>query len=122
MTDRIRRYRAGQKAETLAAWWLRARGYRILARRLKTPVGEIDLLARRGRVWAVVEVKYRQSRETAAEAISDRQWQRIARAFDWWRMQQALPEGPDRDIRFDALLVAPWRLPVHIRDAWRPGM
>ena len=52
-------YLFGQKAETLAALWLRLKGYRILARRFRAPPGEIDLVARRGRVLALVEVKAR---------------------------------------------------------------
>lgn len=119
--NRHKRYQSGHHAEWLAAWWLRLKGYRILARRVKTPVGEIDLLARRGRLWAVVEVKYRQDRETAAAAIPARQWQRIARAFEWWQMQNGGNSTGQNAVRFDAILVAPRRFPTHVQDAWRPS-
>ncbi|WP_259781872.1 YraN family protein [Aestuariispira ectoiniformans] len=120
--SRHHRYRIGHRAEWLAACWLRLKGYRILARRLKTPVGEIDLLARRGGLCLVVEVKHRRDHATAAEAITARQWQRIARAYDWWRMQNGAGQGADEAVRFDAILVAPWRFPNHVQDAWRPGL
>ena len=102
----------------LAALWLRLRGYRILARRYRSPVGEIDLIARRGGVIAAVEVKLRADRAQAAEAITARQWQRIARALALWI--QSHPEHAGRDLRFDALLMAPGRMPRHLPDAWRP--
>ena len=116
--SRRRAVRAGRRAETLCAWHLRARGYRILARRLRTVAGEIDILARRGRVLAVIEVKARPSLAQAAEAIGARQRQRVLRAAEAFLAQN--PALAKLDLRFDAMLAAPWRLPVHIRDAWRP--
>ncbi len=115
---RRRAERDGRLAEALAAIWLRLKGYRILARRLKTPVGEIDILARRGTVLAVVEVKARRDRPLAAEAITPRQWRRLARAAEWALAHR--PEWVGLSLRFDALLLARGRLPQHVADAWRP--
>ena len=81
---RPRRQRAesrGRKAETIAAWWLRLKGYRVLARDFRVPVGEIDLLVQRGQLLAAVEVKARRNHRQAAEAIGPRQRRRIARAL-----------------------------------------
>lgn len=115
---RRRAERDGRLAEALAAIWLRLKGYRILARRLKTPVGEIDILARRGAVLAVVEVKARPDRAMAAQAITPRQWRRLTRAAEWALAHR--PEWAGLSLRFDALLLARGRLPRHVADAWRP--
>ena len=120
MTRPERRRRAesrGRKAETIAAWWLRLKGYRVLARDFRVPFGEIDLLVQRGRLLAAVEVKARQSHRQAAEAIGPRQRQRIARALSVFLQRR--PELAGCDLRFDALLIVPWRLPRHLVDAWR---
>ncbi len=77
-------YRRGRTAETVAVAWLRLRGYRILARGLRTPVGEIDIIARRGGTLAVVEVKSRASLAAAAAAVSAHQRRRIVRALQWY--------------------------------------
>jgi len=98
--------RAGRRGEVVAALWLMARGYRILGFRLKTPHGEIDLLAHKGRVLAVVEVKLRGSIDTALAAVTWRQRQRLRRA------------GEAFAARLDLLALAPGRWPCHIRDAW----
>ena len=110
--------RRGRGAEAAAAWLLRLKGYRILARDLRTPVGEIDLIARRGRVLALIEVKTRATRDQAAAAISPRQRQRIARAGEAFLARR--PDLAALDLRFDALLLAPGRWPLHVVDAWRP--
>lgn len=115
---RRRAERDGRLGETLAAIWLRLKGYRILARRLKTPVGEIDILARRGIILAVVEVKARRDRVLAAEAITAQQWRRLARAAAWALAHR--PEWAGLSLRFDALLLGRGRLPRHVADAWRP--
>ena len=112
-----RAWRFGQVAETLCAWHLRLRGYRILARGFRVPVGEIDIVARRGRTLAVIEVKARDTFATAAEALGPRQQRRIARAAA--AFLKARPGCAGLDVRFDMMLVLPWRLPVHITDAWR---
>ena len=85
---RRRAWRFGRRAESLAAWWLRLKGYRILAREFRVPVGEIDLIARRGTILAFVEVKARKTAEAAPDALQPRQQRRIARAagaFLRWR-------------------------------------
>ena len=118
LASRRKAVRAGRRAETLCAWHLRARGYRVLARRLRTVAGEIDILARRGGVLAVIEVKARPTLAQAAESIGAHQRKRVTRAAEAFLAQH--PALAALDLRFDAMLAAPWRLPVHIRDAWRP--
>lgn len=110
--------RRGRSGETLAALALRLKGYRILARRVRTPLGEIDLITRRGGLLAIIEVKARPSLAEALEAVTPRAQQRIARAADAWCARRAELALLDR--RFDVIAVRPWRWPVHIRDAWRP--
>ncbi|HSV29649.1 MAG TPA: YraN family protein [Candidatus Omnitrophota bacterium] len=111
----------GRRAESLAALWLRLKGYRILARGSVTGrgtgAGEIDIVARRGRVVAFVEVKARPSRDEALEAITAAQRRRIMRAAETFLSRH--PELAGCDMRFDAVLVVPNRLPRHISDAWR---
>jgi putative endonuclease len=115
--ERRRRYALGRWAETLCAWHLRCRAYRILARRFKTPVGEIDLIARRGRTLAFIEVKARNDEATAMDSITQHQRRRV------WRAAQLFIAGDSRvqdcDVRFDVMVVVPNRLPRHIEDAWR---
>jgi putative endonuclease len=117
--SRRRAYKSGQGAENLAAWWLRFKGYRIVARGFKTPVGEIDLVVRRGRVVAFVEVKIRRTRAEGADAIGLRQQARIARAAGWFLKSR--PDFAALECRFDAVLVVSRRLPVHIPGAWDAG-
>jgi putative endonuclease len=107
----------GRFGESLAAWWLRLKGYRILARDYRTPVGEIDLVARRGRVLAIVEVKARPSLEQAAESLGSRQRRRIERAAEVFLQRH--PALQACDLRFDALLISPLNRPRHMIDAWR---
>ena len=117
-TTRRRRaaYRRGRLAETVAVWRLRLAGYRILARDVKTPVGEIDIVARRGGTLVFVEVKRRDSRAAAAESLSARQRQRILRAALWYVRHN--PSLTGLAMRFDVILVAPWHLPWHLPAAW----
>ena len=110
-------YGRGRRAERTAAWWLRLKGYRILARGFRAPVGEIDLIARRGRILALVEVKARPSPHQGREAIGPRQRRRIERAA--MVLLQRRPDLAGLDLRFDVVLVAPRRWPTHIADAWR---
>ena len=81
------------------------------------PVGEIDIVARRGRTLAVIEVKARDTFATAVDALGPRQQRRIVRAAA--AFLKARPGCAGLDVRFDMMLVLPWRLPVHITDAWR---
>src|SRR4051812_38768404 len=106
-------FRLGLSAETRAPAWLMAKGFRIVARRWKSPVGEIDLVARRRNLLVFVEVKARAALDDAAEAVTERQQRRIVAAAGAWLARHA--DGRERDIRFDAVLVAPWRLPRHIK-------
>ena len=110
-------YRAGLWAETAAAWWLRLKGYRVLARRFRSPVGELDIVAERGDVLAVVEVKARRSLDQALQSVTPRQQERIRRACLAFVAQR--PEYARHGIRFDVILYVPWRPLRHIMDAWR---
>ena len=114
--DKRRAWRWGRKAESLCVWTLRLRGYRILARDFRVPVGEIDIIARRGRTLAMIEVKARDSIEAALSALERRQQRRIARAAAAFLMTR--PGCVGLDIRFDVMLVCPWRWPVHMQNAW----
>ena len=108
--------RRGQMAEWAAALLLACKGYRILAHRYRTSVGEIDLIARRGERIAFVEVKTRGTAAAAAEAIGPRQQQRIVRAAEYWMARHA-PQG-DWEFGFDVVLVAPWSFPRHLPNAF----
>ena len=114
---RRRAWHRGRRAETLAACWLRLKGYRILARGFRVAVGEIDLIARRGQVLALVEVKARRRLAEAGESINRRQRRRIARAAE--AFLQRHPRMAELDLRFDVVLIAPGQWPRHIADAWR---
>jgi len=109
--------RRGRTAELLCLCHLRLRGYRVLARRFRVPSGEIDLIVRRGRVLAAIEVKARADFEAAGAAVLARQRRRIARALE--HFLAARPELRNLDARFDVMLVVPRRLPRHLADAWR---
>ena len=115
--ERRRRDSLGRRAEEKALWFLRLRGYRIIARRVRTPRGEIDIVARRGGTVAIVEVKARKSVAAAAESITPRQRHRVARAAEAFLAGR--PDLAGLDVRLDAMFVVPGRLPVHLRDAWR---
>jgi putative endonuclease len=109
--------RRGRHAERLAALRLMLAGYRIVARNYRVPVGEIDLIARRGRTLIFVEVKVRAGQVDAAWSISSRQQRRIRRAAEAFLATR--PELATFSLRFDAMLLAPWRMPQHLIDAWR---
>jgi putative endonuclease len=107
----------GRWAEALAAWSLRLRGYRVLARRYRTPVGEIDLVGRRRRLAAFVEDQARAELDQALAALGARQRARTRRAAEWFLLRH--PGHAGCVIRFDLITVQPWRLPRHLTDAWR---
>jgi putative endonuclease len=113
---RQRAERGGRRAETLAAWWLRLKGWRILAVRARTPVGEVDLIARRGRTLAFVEVKARATDDDARLALDDYRLRRVARAAEALAARYA---RPDDTIRIDAIFIVPGRWPRHIENIWR---
>ena len=114
---RVRAYRSGIFAESLVALILRLKGNRIIARRYKTPVGEIDLVALKGKRLAFIEVKRRKSFEDAAEALPSRARRRIVRAAQYWL--SAHPSYNGHDMRFDVVLTAPWSWPRLIQDAFQ---
>ena len=107
----------GRDGETRAALWLQAKGWRILARRTKTPRGEIDLIAKRGGIVAFVEVKWRRNAADLDHAIDERRLSRVAAAVECVAHEYAA-EG--EDIRVDVILLAPATLPRHIANAWQP--
>ncbi len=108
--------RRGRKAETLACWALRLKGWRILARRVKARGGEIDIVARRGRTLAFVEVKARASEESARFALDHYRLRRVAVAAE----QLIQRYGRDGDeTRIDAIFVLPGRWPRHVPDVWQ---
>jgi len=109
--------RSGRRGEVLAALWLMAKGYRILGFRLRTPQGEIDLLALRGRTLAVVEVKRRADLLAALEAVSVEQRERLRRAGA--ALAARRPSLAGASVRLDLMALAPGRLPMHIPDAWK---
>jgi putative endonuclease len=113
---RARAFRTGLSAESRAAAFLIAKGYRILARRFRTPHGEIDLVVRRRNLVAFVEVKARETLDEAAHAVTPRQQARIIAAAQIWLMAHGEYDG--YDLRFDAMLVAPRRLPRHVMAAF----
>jgi putative endonuclease len=114
-TERIGRYRRGRMSEWLAAGLLLAKGYRILGRRVRTPYGEIDLIAVRGHRLAFVEVKRRATRLEAEAAITPRQAGRIARAAEFWVSRNR--DYREHEQGLDVVLVTPGRLPAHLPDA-----
>ncbi|ODA67889.1 hypothetical protein A7A08_01056 [Methyloligella halotolerans] len=113
---RVKAYRRGVFAETLVALWLRLKGNRIVARRYKTPVGEIDLVALKGNRLSFIEVKRRSSMEAAAWTVPTRQRRRIIRAAQYWLAGN--PRFAGHDIRFDVVLTAPLSFPTLIENAF----
>ena len=106
----------GRRAETLARWLLRAKGYRILESRFRSPVGELDIVARRRRTLVFVEVKARDDAAEAIRSITPQQRARITRAASAYLA--AHPGLAGLDMRFDVMLAVPRRLPIHMRNAW----
>jgi putative endonuclease len=115
--ERQKAERRGRFAEFLCRWHLRLRGWRIVASHWRCPAGEIDILARRGRVLAIVEVKLRRDLVSAAESVLPRQRRRISRAASAFLMTR--PDLAALTLRFDVMLVAPPRPPRHLAGAWR---
>jgi putative endonuclease len=106
----------GRGAETLAAMYLRLKGWRILARRARVPGGEVDIVARRGRTLAFVEVKARGTSEAAAFALDRHRLRRVAVAAE--RLSPRFMRDGD-DVRIDALFIVPGRLPRHLPNVWQ---
>jgi putative endonuclease len=114
--ERVAAFRLGISAESRAVFFLIAKTYRILARRWKTPFGEIDIVGRRRNDLVFFEVKARDTLEGAAEAVSERNKQRIVAAAKFWLAHH--PEDAQRAIRFDVILMVPGKLPRHIVNAF----
>ncbi len=112
---RQKRNRQGKFSEFVAAMMLRLKGYRIVARRYKTPVGEVDLIALRPHRVSFVEVKYRTTMEEAEAALPKRQRRRIRQAAKFWMARQ--PDLQEFEQSFDLVFVFPWSLPKHLKNA-----
>lgn len=106
----------GRGAETLACWYLRLRGWRILARRARVPGGEVDIIARRRRMLAFVEVKARASEAAAAFALDQWRLRRVAVAAE--RLAPRYMREGD-DVRIDAIFIVPGRWPKHLANVWQ---
>jgi putative endonuclease len=111
-------YKTGLAAEALCRLALRLKGYRIVASRYRSPLGEIDIVAARGSCLALIEVKARALQSTALESVGLRQRERLERAAADFLARH--PHFVRHRVRFDIMLVAPKRWPAHIADAWRP--
>lgn len=112
--ERLRAERAGRRAEVLAALYLRCKFFSILKTRMKTPVGEIDIVARRCRLLVFAEVKHRKAAGAAAlEAVNTA---RIARAAEWFMMKN--PQFSGFDCRFDVIVLSQGRWPHHLQNAF----
>jgi putative endonuclease len=114
--EKIAAFSLGISAESRAAAYLVAKGFRILSRRWKSPLGELDIVARRRKLLVFVEVKARATLDDAAEAVHERQRARIAAAAEAWLA--TYPQRDVLDMRFDAMLIAPGKLPRHIPAAF----
>ena len=105
----------GRNGERIAAWWLRLQGWQIVGERVRTRRGEVDIVARRGRTLAFVEVKTRGDAASLALAINDYRLRRVVDAAE-----ALLPRygAGAEEIRIDVMLVRPWRLPIHLKNVW----
>jgi putative endonuclease len=112
---RQRAERSGRRAEAIAALWLQLKGWTILARRARTPVGEVDLVARRRRMVAFVEVKARASAREAELSLDEYRLRRVAAAAEALAPRFVRPGD---DMRIDALFIVPRRLPRHMANVW----
>lgn len=117
MSSRAERKAQGRRGENIAAWYLRLKGWRILARRVKTPRGEIDLIARRGATVAFVEVKWRANAAELDHAIDDYRLRRVLAAAE--AVAHRYAKAGDEQ-RIDVLLLAPGRFPRHMANALLP--
>jgi putative endonuclease len=121
-TDKIKAYKLGHFAENIAVVMLFIKGYSILHKRYRSPFGEIDLIARRGDTTVFCEVKARKDYVTAIESLSVHQQKRISKSAEYYMSH--LKRGNDNNkidtenFRCDMILIIPWRMPVHIKNAW----
>jgi putative endonuclease len=112
---RMRAETWGRRGESIAAWWLRIKGWHIVAQRVKTARGEVDLIARRGKTLAFIEVKTRKNTAELALAIDEYRLRRVAAAAELLYPKYA--RGSE-NARIDVILVAPWRIPQHLVNVW----
>jgi len=117
MNERLKREKRGRRAEALAAVFLRLKGYKILARRFKTPSGEIDIIAARRGLVIMIEVKAREQLQIARESISIKSRKRIETAAQQFLSRQ--PRFQNHGLRFDAVFVINGRKIIHEKDFWR---
>ncbi len=113
LKKRKKAYLKGIWAEKIASLYLQFNGYTILERRFKTPFGEIDLISRKGSYIVAVEVKTRATYEKAALSVSPHQMRRIQNALSFYAKRCSF-----LDLRFDVILISPWKWPHHIQGAW----
>ena len=106
----------GRGAETIACWYLRLHGWRILARRARVPGGEVDIVAKRGRTLAFVEVKARADADSAGFSLDEWRLRRVAVAAE--RLMSRYMDGVD-DVRIDAIFIVPFRWPKHLPNVWQ---
>ena len=106
----------GRGAETIAAWYLRMHGWQILARRARVPGGEVDIVAKRGRTLAFVEVKARADADTAALSLDAYRLRRVAVAAE--RLMARYMDGVD-EVRIDAIFIVPFRWPIYMPNVWQ---
>jgi putative endonuclease len=115
---RLAAERRGRQGERIAGWWLRLKGWSIVARRVRTPLGEVDLVARRGAMVAFVEVKARADGAALDEAIDARRLARVAAAAECLAADYLRPGD---DMRIDVILLAPGHRPRHLENVWHGG-
>ena len=113
---RLKAERAGRLAEWAALWSLRLKGYRLLASRFRSPVGEVDLVMRKGSVTAFIEVKARPTRDAAVGSVTSWQSKRISAAARMWMSRD--PKAAAQSCRFDIVAVTPYHWPHHIENAF----
>ena len=116
--ERRRSERRGRRAEYIAEISLLFRGFRVVARRFKTKAGEVDLIARRGDLVLMVEVKARRTLTEAMDAVTPTALRRIEAAGDIWTGRQ--PDYGQLSIRYDLIAVLPHRWPVHVPSIYMP--
>jgi putative endonuclease len=116
---RVAAFKDGLSAESKAAAFLLMKGYRILARRFRSPVGEVDIVCGRRNVLVFVEVKTRATYDEAVEAVTMQQRRRIVAGAEYWLASH--PNDAQRDIRFDVVIMTPRKLPQHIPNAFDAG-
>jgi putative endonuclease len=115
---RLAAEKRGRQGERIAGWWLRLKGWSILARRVRTPAGEVDLVARRGAMVAFIEVKARKTGALLDESIDERRLARVAAAAE---VLATTYLKPGDDMRIDVMLLAPGRPPRHLENVWHGG-